>query len=247
MLQSLQRLVRRIKRAETPVESALKDRLRRLQYLEMPVPEPVADAMLVAYSVQRQLSDEVARRLFFQPIFRARAESVGEGLLLYGGMPYIYGDLRIRMGAFNKLSAQTSLVAGHVFDAPVLETGDDTNIGAFVTISVSRKVTLGNRVSIANGVEIYDNPGHNIHPDERRQPVRPESIHPVAIEDDVWVGSHSTVMPGVTIGAGSVVGARSVVTKDVPPMTFVAGAPTRIIRSIDGENRPSLQEVEHAA
>jgi acetyltransferase-like isoleucine patch superfamily enzyme len=242
----LRTLITRIKRADTPVEASIKERLRRLQYLELPVPESLAEAMLIAYSTRRQLGDEMARRLFFQPAFRARAESVGEGLLLYGGMPYIYGDLRIRMGAFNKLSAQTSLVAGHVLDAPVLETGDHTNIGAFVTISVSRRVTLGSRVSIANGVEIYDNPGHNIHPDERRKPVQPESIKPVVIGDDVWVGSHSTVMPGVEIGRGSVVGARSVVTKDVPPMTFVAGAPARVIRNIDGETRRHLEEVDHA-
>lgn len=55
---------------------------------------------------------------------------------------------------------------------------------------------------------------------------------PIVLEDKVWLGINVTVLPGVTIGYGSIVGANSVVTKDVPPMTIVAGNPAHIIRKI---------------
>ncbi len=56
---------------------------------------------------------------------------------------------------------------------------------------------------------------------------------PVVIEDNVWIGANVTIMPGVTIGRHSVVGAGSMVNKDVPPDTVVAGVPAKIIRKIE--------------
>lgn len=54
----------------------------------------------------------------------------------------------------------------------------------------------------------------------------------VVLEDRVWVGINATILPGVRIGYGAIVGANSVVTKDVPPMTVVAGNPARIIKEL---------------
>ena len=56
---------------------------------------------------------------------------------------------------------------------------------------------------------------------------------PIHIERNVWIGFDSCVLPGVTVGEGSVIGARSVVTEDVPPYTVVAGNPARVIRRLD--------------
>ena len=56
---------------------------------------------------------------------------------------------------------------------------------------------------------------------------------PIVLEDKVWIGINSTILPGVTIGYGAIVGAQSVVTRDVPPMTIVAGNPARIIKKIE--------------
>ena len=60
---------------------------------------------------------------------------------------------------------------------------------------------------------------------------------PVRIESKVWIGFESCVLPGVTIGEGSIVGARSVVTTNVPPFTIVAGNPARIVRALTPEER----------
>jgi galactoside O-acetyltransferase len=60
---------------------------------------------------------------------------------------------------------------------------------------------------------------------------------PVRIEDDVWIGGNAVVMPGITIGAGSVIGAGSIVTTDIPPRVVAVGAPCRVARPIGPEDR----------
>ena len=65
--------------------------------------------------------------------------------------------------------------------------------------------------------------------------VREESPTPVHIGDNVWLGDHSTVLKGVTIGDNSVVAARAVVTRDVPPNVVVAGSPAKVIKELDPE------------
>lgn len=75
----------------------------------------------------------------------------------------------------------------------------------------------------------------------RRQPrlaAAPVTGRPIRIERNVWIGFDSCVLPGVTIGEGSVVGARSVVTEDIPAYTVVAGNPARIIRRLDPGEKP---------
>jgi acetyltransferase-like isoleucine patch superfamily enzyme len=56
---------------------------------------------------------------------------------------------------------------------------------------------------------------------------------PIVIEDKVWIGINSTVLPGVRIGYGAIVGANSVVTHDVPPMTVVGGNPAQFIKKVE--------------
>lgn len=67
---------------------------------------------------------------------------------------------------------------------------------------------------------------HDVNPDNRSATYG----RPIVIEDKVWIGINSTILPGVKIGYGSIVGAQSVVTHDVPPMTIVAGNPARTIK-----------------
>jgi maltose O-acetyltransferase len=86
---------------------------------------------------------------------------------------------------------------------------------------------LGDRVSIAPRVTLVT----ASHPNESRiRPFAPEQRAPITIEADVWLGAGVVVLPGVTIGRGAVVGANSVVTRDVAPLHVVAGQPARTIR-----------------
>jgi len=91
------------------------------------------------------------------------------------------------------------------------------------------EVRIGNHVFIAPGVHLYT----ATHPLEAELRRTQEFGKPVTIGNDVWLGGKSIVCPGVTIGDRSVIGAGSVVTKDVPAGVVVAGNPAKVIRRID--------------
>ena len=91
------------------------------------------------------------------------------------------------------------------------------------------RITIGDEVLIAPGVHIYT-ATHPVDAKQRRAGV--EFALPVRIGDGAWLGGGAIVCPGVTIGARSVVGAGSVVTKDMPPDVVVGGNPARVIRKI---------------
>lgn len=75
----------------------------------------------------------------------------------------------------------------------------------------------------------------SLRPD--RFPAAHVAARPVRIGRNVWIGFGVCVLPGVTIGEGSIVGARSVVVDDVPPYSVIAGNPARLIRTLDGASR----------
>lgn len=87
---------------------------------------------------------------------------------------------------------------------------------------------IGDDVLIGPNVSLITT-GHPLEPSQRRARV---VAKPIVIERNVWIAAGATVIGGVTVGENSVVGAGSVVTRDVPPNTFVAGNPAQVIRSI---------------
>lgn len=95
-------------------------------------------------------------------------------------------------------------------------------------------VTIGDNVMLAPGVGIYT-AGHPVHPDARRSGY--EYGRPITIGDDVWIGAHSVICPGVTIGSGAVIGAGSVVTRDIPANVVAAGNPCRVLRTITEKDK----------
>jgi len=89
-------------------------------------------------------------------------------------------------------------------------------------------ITIADQVMIAHKVNLVT-AGHPVEPDLRRTYITAE---PITIETNVWIGAAATVLPGVTIGADSVVAAGAVVTHDVPPATLVGGVPATVIREL---------------
>ncbi|MDL2279608.1 sugar O-acetyltransferase [Desulfovibrio sp. OttesenSCG-928-G11] len=90
-------------------------------------------------------------------------------------------------------------------------------------------VSIGDDVKLGPGVHIYT-AAHAIDPEARAR--LEEFARPVSIGNMVWIGGNATLCPGVSIGGGSIVGAGSVVTKDIPAMVIAAGNPCRVIRAI---------------
>ena len=107
--------------------------------------------------------------------------------------------------------------------------GSDSLIGEYSVIRGQGGVTIGNRVFTSPMVQII---AVNHVFDDCERPFIDQGItaEGIVIEDDVWIGRGSVILKGVHIGAGAIIGANSVVTRDVPPLAVVAGAPARLIR-----------------
>jgi acetyltransferase-like isoleucine patch superfamily enzyme len=117
---------------------------------------------------------------------------------------------------------------------PELIIGDDTFIGHGCSFAVSCSVKVGKHCLLAGDVQVSDYDGHPIDAGRRRagEPTPPEGIRPVVIGDDVWIGAGALILKGVQVGDRAVIGARAVVTRDVPPDTVVAGNPARVVKQL---------------
>lgn len=107
--------------------------------------------------------------------------------------------------------------------------GEDFFANFNLTILDEAEVRIGNNVFIGPNVSIYT-ACHPLNPVERNTGV--EWAEPITIGNSVWIGGSATILPGVIIGDNAVVGAGSVVTRDVEPNTVVAGNPAKVIRKV---------------
>lgn len=107
--------------------------------------------------------------------------------------------------------------------------GDDFFGNVNLTCVDDVEIRIGDGVMIAPSVTLTTT-GHPVHPARRVDFAR--FSEPVVLEDKVWIGSNVTVLPGVRIGYGSVIGAGSVVSRDVPPMVVATGVPCRVVRDV---------------
>ncbi len=128
-----------------------------------------------------------------------------------------------------------------VFDGPFLcdygfniEIGDDFYANVNLVILDAAKVRIGHHVFIAPNVGLYTS-GHPLDAERRNKGL--EFAKPITIGDDVWIGAGVHVMPGVSIGSQSVIGAGAIVTRDVPSGVVAAGNPARVLRPITDQDR----------
>lgn len=103
----------------------------------------------------------------------------------------------------------------------------------FIVLDVG-KVRIGDNAQIAPNVSIYT-AGHPVHPESRNTGY--EYGIDITIGNNVWIGGNTCILPGVTIGDNAVIGAGSVVTKDIPPDVIAFGNPCKVIRKITEDDR----------
>jgi len=138
---------------------------------------------------------------------------------------------------------------GSLIQGPMRITGEDNpcqsiSIGAFTMISgslhvdVGAPVQIGSRVRIGHDVSLLT-VDHQVGPEEMRSGFR--KFGSIEIGDGAWLASRVVVLPGVSIGAGAIVAAGSVVTRDVPRNTLVLGVPARVVRNLSrqGDSDPT--------
>lgn len=147
---------------------------------------------------------------------------------------------RVRLVGRPRIGNQGSIVIGervliHSTIVPIelatarggrIEIGERTFVNYGVSISAHQLVRIGKRCLLGTYVMILDNDWHDLIDRSITPPSRP-----VILQDNVWLGNRVIVLPGVTIGHDSVVGAGSVVTKSIPPRSVAVGNPARVVRT----------------
>ncbi|MBE6571307.1 MAG: acyltransferase [Ruminococcaceae bacterium] len=139
----------------------------------------------------------------------------------------------------------------------MIHIGEHFYLGEKSVIGAAESIVIGDCVIISNDVVIYDNNNHPTEPKARERMSRNgfdndnwswkwAKRDPIIIEDNVWIGQYSSILKGITIGKGSIVAKCSVVTKDVPPYSVVAGNPARVVKFLNPDDDISMMaEINH--
>lgn len=192
----------------------------------------------------RSVMSEIIRVFYWTPIFKTYLTTSASRLYLFGGMPLVLGPLKITCGTDCRISGQTTF-SGRWSGATSAELiiGNNVGIGWQTTIAVGQKIKLGDNVRIAGRSFIAGYPGHPINAKDRAAglPDLDEQIGDVILERDVWLGTGVAIMPGVTIGAETIVAAGSIVTKSLPAGVLAGGNPARVIKHLKSEKLEAIQ------
>ena len=168
----------------------------------------------------------------------------GEGWRLYGVpiiQKYRHSSMRFGPGLQLRSSVRSNpLGPNHPVILATLQEKARLEVGANFsmtggTLAATESIVIGNNVTVGVNSMIFDSDFHPLVPDQRRLSSAGGRSAAVLIEDDVFIGLNCLVLKGVTIGRGSVIGAASVVTKDVPAGVIVAGNPARVVRELNPE------------
>lgn len=227
-------LIMQIRRQQTPWGRVMYRAAKAVMRFSVPCIKPLHGGLYLLYRALLTSYYWLRHAFWDVPLFSSQCARVGKGLRLIRGIPRLSGYVRIELGDYVVLHGSSEICGAKVFDEPVFVVGDHSHLGNNLLVMVAKRIQIGKHCLIANDVTIVDNDGHPIDPQKRLQylPPEPEACKEVIIGDNVWVGKSSIILKGVTIGNGAIVAAGSVVTKDVPPYTIVAGNPARVVKQL---------------
>ena len=176
--------------------------------------------------------------VFYSQWIKHEFASCGSGNY-FGGFSMLRGQKYITLGSNLYIGKG---VVWELYDSykdqtftPSLTFGDGCSFGDGGHITCINRVSIGNGVRMGRKVFITDNSHGSTDFSQLDLPANQRPMYskgPVVIGDNVWIGEMTCIMPGVTIGRGSIVGANSVVTKDVPEYCVVAGNPAKLIKDM---------------
>ena len=163
------------------------------------------------------------------PTIKGRIRLYGEGHFKFGR------DLKFNCSLESNFIGLFKTCTVAVVKDARLEIGDYSGFSG-VSIYCANEIKIGSHVNCGGNVCIWDTDFHPLDPELRRIHMIAEiNTDPIIIEDDVFIGAGSIILKGVKIGARSVIGAGSVVSKNIPPDEIWAGNPVKFIRKISAD------------
>lgn len=238
--------VLKIKRRETPFYRFLYTLARGLTSANLPLPRFLHPLLRSLYSTHEGALWALrwlASYFYREPLFRGRCESIGKRFSL-SKMPFVVGHAKIYLGDDVNFFGKVDIFSARIFDEPKLILGNRVDIGHSVTFVVNKEIVIEDDVNVASGVTFMDTDAHPRDVADRIAdlPPKPDEIRPVRICKNAWIGIRSSIMKGVTVGEGAIIGASSVVVTDIPPYSIAMGNPARVVmKNIDGSS-PNAQK-----
>jgi serine acetyltransferase len=223
--------------SDRPAARVVRRARRAVLDFTLPAPRVVFVPLLMTFLGLRRVYYYAKRIFVCEPLFKAYCTRYGRGVRTGTYIHWVQGHGRIVLGDGVLVDGK----CGFSFSAryspdPTLEVGDHTVLSHDCTFGIGKRITIGKHCLLANGVWMADMSGHPTDPDDRLAglPLPAEKVRPITIGDNVWIGTRCVIMPGTTIGEGSVISAVSVVRGEIPPYTLAAGNPARPVRSLKG-------------
>ena len=180
---------------------------------------------------------------FYTRMYSKRFKAFGRGSRFIPLITRMAGEKYIRVGSDVHFDDHIQLTAWDRYEdqvfTPEIIIGDGCAFGSASHITAINRIVIGNHVLTGKNVLITDNSHGTTSREQLDVPPRKRPLFskgPVIIEDNVWIGDKASVLPGVRIGCGSIVGTGAVVSKDVPPFSLAVGNPARIISLDKQEN-----------
>ncbi len=235
-------LVHFLASSDHPAARFVRRARRAVLNFTLPAPRAVVRPILATFLGLRHVYYFAKRVFVCEPLFKAYCARSGRGVRTGTYIHWVQGKGTLILGDGVLVDGKCSFTfAARYCPDPTLEVGDHTVLSHDCSFAVGRRITIGRHCLVANGVWMADTNGHPTDPADRLAglPAPAEKVRPITIGDNVWIGSRCLILPGTTIGEGSVVSAASVVRGDIPPYTLVAGNPARPVRSLKETRSPS--------
>lgn len=175
----------------------------------------------------------VLRRVFVTSLYKHNFKTFGKGSLLAA-------HVRLLKPQYISIGEASSIMTGCVLETctelqePDMQIGNNVSLGEYSHITCARRVVVGNGVLTGRYVLITDNAHGDSSMETLQIPPLVRSVcskGEVVIGNNVWIGDKATILPGVHIGEGCIIGANSVVTKDIPAYCIVGGNPAKILKT----------------
>lgn len=192
-------------------------------------------SLIYPYSLSKKVRS--VKTVIYTSWIGSQFKSIGAHSAIMPSLRLLLGARYIELGSNVVIGTGSTLTAWDNYKSqkfmPQIIIKDGTCIGDFSHITAVNSIVIGKNVLTGKNILISDNAhGDSTYRSSILSPThRPlVSKGPVIINDNVWIGEKSSIMPGVTIGEGAIIASNSVVTKNVPPHCLVAGTPARIIK-----------------